>query len=197
MNVERWFELEESRKLEDQVKYFIASTVEGYLNGCYDAGYEAMTKREWIDYVWKTIEYEKDITVNGVERKHLWFYGKSKTEELTTLFIENYKYVKPYIKKMSPVLYLCNRRKCDDCSYPICKHTEDIRFAKNFTKQDVPFDLYVETKNKIEEILTYLGESHILLREGDSTDKLTDNARRDACYHIEEAVKILEENNEN
>ena len=29
-------------------------------------------------------------------------------------------------------LYLCDRRACNSCSYPRCKHTSDIRHAKNF-----------------------------------------------------------------
>ena len=36
-------------------------------------------------------------------------------------------------KKIVEVIYLCDRRACKDkCSYPICKHTPDIRHAKNF-----------------------------------------------------------------
>lgn len=27
--------------------------------------------------------------------------------------------------------YLCDRKKCEDCSYPDCKHTTDITHAKN------------------------------------------------------------------
>ena len=30
------------------------------------------------------------------------------------------------------VLYLCDRKKCPNCSYPQCKHTFDIKHAKNF-----------------------------------------------------------------
>jgi hypothetical protein len=98
VNVEKWFEYDESTKLENQVKYFIASTVEGYLNGCYDCDYEPMTRQEWIDYVWQTIEYEKDIIVNGVERKHLYYYGKENTVKLINKYLDNYECVQPYIK---------------------------------------------------------------------------------------------------
>lgn len=27
------------------------------------------------------------------------------------------------------VYFLCDRKKCEKCSYPICKHTEDINHA--------------------------------------------------------------------
>ena len=32
------------------------------------------------------------------------------------------------------ILYLCNRKKCNSCSYPSCKRTQDINFAKNIVK---------------------------------------------------------------
>lgn len=32
------------------------------------------------------------------------------------------------------IFYLCNRERCDKCSYPVCKHTDDIRYAVNFEK---------------------------------------------------------------
>jgi hypothetical protein len=34
--------------------------------------------------------------------------------------------------KRTEVVYLCDRKKCKDCSYPICTHTSDIEHAKNF-----------------------------------------------------------------
>lgn len=33
---------------------------------------------------------------------------------------------------MDKVLYLCDNRACDTCSYPICMHTTDITHAKHF-----------------------------------------------------------------
>lgn len=35
-------------------------------------------------------------------------------------------------KKPPKVLYLCNRKKCETCSFPECAHTTDIKHAKNF-----------------------------------------------------------------
>lgn len=31
-------------------------------------------------------------------------------------------------------LYLCDQRLCDNCNYPLCKHTTDISHAVNFEK---------------------------------------------------------------
>lgn len=31
-------------------------------------------------------------------------------------------------------IYLCNRKACEKCSYPECKHTLNINYAKNFYK---------------------------------------------------------------
>ena len=30
--------------------------------------------------------------------------------------------------------YICDHKACDNCSYPECKHTNDINHAANFTK---------------------------------------------------------------
>lgn len=29
-------------------------------------------------------------------------------------------------------IYMCDRKMCEDCSYPNCAHTSDIKHAKNF-----------------------------------------------------------------
>ena len=36
--------------------------------------------------------------------------------------------------KEKTILYLCNRKKCNSCTYQKCKHTQDINFAKNIVK---------------------------------------------------------------
>lgn len=96
-NVNEWFRLRESNKLEEQAKGFIADTVEGYLNGCYDCGYEPMTRESWEQYVWQTIEYEKQMYINDQETNHLKFLGKKKFMELVNFYLDNYEDVKPYI----------------------------------------------------------------------------------------------------
>lgn len=100
INVEKWFEYDESTRLENQVKYFIACSVEDYLNGCHDCNYEPMTKDEWIEYVWKDLVAfaESGMMVNDLEGKHLYYYGKEKTLKLISTFIENYDDVNPYTK---------------------------------------------------------------------------------------------------
>ena len=32
-------------------------------------------------------------------------------------------------------LYLCDRKACENCAYPLCKHTTDISHAVNFEKK--------------------------------------------------------------
>ena len=34
------------------------------------------------------------------------------------------------------VVYLCDRRQCERCTYPECKHTCDLEHAENFTRVD-------------------------------------------------------------
>jgi hypothetical protein len=36
--------------------------------------------------------------------------------------------------KPDTVLYLCDRKACDNCSYSLCNHTTDISHAFNFEK---------------------------------------------------------------
>lgn len=35
------------------------------------------------------------------------------------------------------VLYICDQKQCKNCSYPTCKHTEDVNHAANFTKEEI------------------------------------------------------------
>lgn len=46
------------------------------------------------------------------------------------------------------ILYLCDREKCADCSYPICRHTEDINHAKNFKCIKLGAFGYIEKENE-------------------------------------------------
>lgn len=32
------------------------------------------------------------------------------------------------------VIYICDHKACDKCSYPQCKHTQDVTHAVNFEK---------------------------------------------------------------
>ncbi len=100
INVEKWFEYEDSTRLDEQVKYFIASEVEAGLNCYYDNNNEKpMTKEEWKDYVWNAIKLLKDMRVNGNEFNHLKFYSKEKFLSLVDIYLDNYEDVKPYIAR--------------------------------------------------------------------------------------------------
>lgn len=43
------------------------------------------------------------------------------------------------------IAYLCDRHACEDCSYPMCRHTTDITHAKNF--ECLEDRRYVETED--------------------------------------------------
>ena len=51
--------------------------------------------------------------------------------------------------------YICDRKACDNCSYPECKHTEDINHAVHFSKE-----------------INYKGEECFLENEDLSNDEL-------------------------
>ncbi len=104
-NVQKWFALDESRKLEDQVKYNIAMACEGILNGFYDGGTveeESYTRQQWIKYIYDTMQtcfetaWGSDMGEDAA--KHLHFYGKANTIRLIEFFLDNYDCVKPFIK---------------------------------------------------------------------------------------------------
>lgn len=42
--------------------------------------------------------------------------------------------IEPVEKEKEEVLYICDRKKCDKCSYPQCRHTFDISHAASFVK---------------------------------------------------------------
>lgn len=47
-------------------------------------------------------------------------------------------------KHQDRILYLCDREACKNCSYPMCKHTTDIRHAKNFEHSEFGYFKEVE-----------------------------------------------------
>ena len=48
---------------------------------------------------------------------------------------------------MADILYLCDKRACEKCSYPICKHTTDITHAKHFVLGMGGGEFYVEVED--------------------------------------------------
>ena len=96
-----WHSLYNSKTLEDQVKFNIACACEGYLNGCMDCGYEAMTKKDWSDYIYAimqdTFETAYGTDIGRDAAKHLHFYGKKKTLALIDYYLDNYADVQDYI----------------------------------------------------------------------------------------------------
>lgn len=46
------------------------------------------------------------------------------------------------------VVYICDRKQCENCSYPLCEHTTDISHAINF--EDLGDGCYAEKKELTE-----------------------------------------------
>jgi hypothetical protein len=42
------------------------------------------------------------------------------------------------------VIYLCDRKKCEKCSFPLCKHTTDIKHAIRFKQSEFDESVYIE-----------------------------------------------------
>ena len=99
-DVSNWFEYDESNKLEEQVKYNIAVSVEEYLNGHYDDedAYKA-TKAELIDRVYEQIT--TTFTLGGITRmsNQLRYFGKKNIIELIQIYLSNYSSVQNFIQR--------------------------------------------------------------------------------------------------
>lgn len=99
-DVSNWFEYDESNKLEEQVKYNIAISVEEYLNGHYDDedAYKA-TKAELLDRVYEQIT--TTFTSGGWSREsnQLRYFGKKNIIELIQIYLSNYTSVQNFIQR--------------------------------------------------------------------------------------------------
>lgn len=34
------------------------------------------------------------------------------------------------------ILYVCDQTRCEHCTWPLCQHTTDIKYAANFVNED-------------------------------------------------------------
>ena len=58
-------------------------------------------------------------------------------------------YITEITEKETPdVTYICDLKKCKNCSYPTCTHTTDIRHAVNFENKDEAFCEKIEGERK-------------------------------------------------
>lgn len=46
-------------------------------------------------------------------------------------------------------LYVCNQKKCDNCSAPLCRYTTDVKYAKYFSHDDIA-EVWYEDPRKFE-----------------------------------------------
>lgn len=42
----------------------------------------------------------------------------------------------PKKKESMSVLYVCNKGRCTNCTWPVCQHTTDIKYAANFVNEN-------------------------------------------------------------
>lgn len=86
------------RTLVNDVKEWIEMTVWGYINGIEDDNYELMNQEEWIEYAMMCLDMdaESNQMVNGLEFKHIYFYGKEKIKKLVKEYLKR-EDVKNYV----------------------------------------------------------------------------------------------------
>lgn len=98
-DVSNWFKYAESRKLEEQVKYNIASTVEQYLNNHYndENAYKA-TKEELLNRVYEQLTTTFNSGGHILSSNQLRYFGKDNIVELIKLYIDNYEDLQEFIQ---------------------------------------------------------------------------------------------------
>ena len=86
------------RTLRNDVKEWLEMTVWGYINGIIDDNYEPMTREGWLDYIMQTLDIDASSNqmVNGLEFKHIYFYGKEKIAKIADEYL-NDEDVKEYV----------------------------------------------------------------------------------------------------
>lgn len=100
-DVSNWSDYDKSSKLEEQVKYSIASTVEEYCNIHYDNDdAQKETFQELLDRVYEdvttTFRQGGSIYLND---KRLRYFGKKNIIELAKIYITNYSDVQDFIER--------------------------------------------------------------------------------------------------
>ena len=101
-DVSNWFDFYKSKKLEEQVKYNIASVVEEYCNIHYDNGEyaEKETIDQLIDRVYNEVTvYYRDGEGRGFSDNRLRYFGKANIIELAKIYITNYSDVQSFIQR--------------------------------------------------------------------------------------------------
>ena len=80
-----------TKQLKAQVNEMIYSNFYGYVNGIENDGYKLLTRAEWIDYILNGLkmDIEHGAIVNGLEFKHLYFYGKENIIKAINKFLDS------------------------------------------------------------------------------------------------------------
>ena len=91
------------------------------------------------------------------------------------------------------VAYICDRKQCEDCSFPLCDRTLDINHAVNFAKYD---KYYLEYRRPDEERLCMNANQYqsMALRTANqelSSDEMLLDGLMGLCGEAGEAIDIL------
>lgn len=91
------------------------------------------------------------------------------------------------------VAYICDRKQCEDCSFPLCDRTLDINHAVNFAKYD---KYYLEYRRSDEERLCINANQYqsMALRTANqelSSDEMLLDGLMGLCGEAGEAIDIL------
>ena len=87
--------------LTKQVNEMIYQNFYGYVNGIIDDNYELLTRSEWVEYIIEGLrrDAEHGQIVNGLEFKHLYFYGKDQIVKAINKFLDQETGANEFIKQ--------------------------------------------------------------------------------------------------
>ena len=76
--------------LKSNVNEWLHMTIYGYINGIIDDNYELMTRDGWLNYLMICLDMDakSNQMVNGLEFKHIYFYGKENIKKLAIEFLK-------------------------------------------------------------------------------------------------------------
>lgn len=103
------------------------------------AEYENYTTKP-TDYI-ERLEFSGDVYVwredGAMKMLEPWSDDDWDTDTCEDCCHERFRYLlkkeeKIEEKETHKILYICDREKCENCSWPVCEHTTDIAHAYNF-----------------------------------------------------------------
>jgi len=90
---------------------------------------------------------------------------------------------------MDDILYLCDRRACEKCRYPECKHTSDINHAVDFARNGGGLYVQNEFADRILEVK--LGDTLVLKADSELSDAAYKRLNENVKEKVPKGTKIL------